>query len=223
MAPEISLLSALLIGLAGGIHCIGMCGGVVGALSYAIPRGRSHWPYVLGYNVGRIASYTLAGTLAGALGSTAGAHLPLGPYILNTISGLLLLAMGLYLGNWWRGLTYLERLGGRVWRHIAPLSKSLLPFRSPLAALPYGLVWGWLPCGLVYSTLSWSVASGSAIQGAQIMLLFGLGTLPTLIALGTLGQQLRQWLGFRWVRSTLALILVIFSLWVLLKPWLDSI
>ncbi|GAC32821.1 sulfite exporter TauE/SafE family protein [Paraglaciecola polaris] len=217
---SLSIASAFLIGLAGSVHCFGMCGGVVSAFSFAVPKGAKQWPYVVTYNIGRIFSYTLLGAFTGYLGSMVArndllANLP----ILQTISALFLVAMACYVGNWWRGLHYLERAGAKLWRFIRPLSKSLLPFKNPLYALPYGVIWGWLPCGLVYSTLTWSLASGSAANGAMIMLFFGLGTLPALIVMAAGVESLKTLLANPKTRQVVALCLLGFAFHMLWRAY----
>ena len=172
----INYFSAFLIGLAGGVHCVGMCGGIVTALRMVTPKGISPFPYTLTYNIGRIVSYTIAGGITGFFGKIAADYIPLANYALSLISGIMLLLLACYLGQWYTGLTKLERLGNGIFKKIQPYSKRFLPFRTPLSAFPYGFIWGWLPCGLVYSTLTWSLASGSALQGSAIMFFFGLGT-----------------------------------------------
>lgn len=182
---DINLISAFLIGLAGGVHCVGMCGGIVAALSSACPSDKPSLPYAISYNIGRVISYTVAGALAGSIGQVSVGILPQVAFALSMASAVMLIALGLYLGNWWNGLTAIERIGSIFWRHIQPLSKQFIPFKHPLAALPYGLIWGWLPCGLVYSAVTWSLTTSNAIDGALLMLSFGLGTLPTLLLAGT--------------------------------------
>lgn len=212
---EINLFSALLIGLAGGLHCIGMCSGIAAALRFATPEQDNHWPYTLSYNAGRIISYTLFGALAGTLGQLSVMSLPHALPLLKLTSGILLLAMAAYLGRWWLGLRKLEQLGGKVWRRIQPLSKRFIPFRHPVAALPYGMIWGWLPCGLVYSALSWSMVSGDARQGALIMLCFGLGTLPALLAASIGASWLVSALKSNGLRQTVAGLLAIYAVLLL--------
>jgi sulfite exporter TauE/SafE len=209
---ELPWLAAFLVGVGGSVHCVGMCGGIVTAFSYAIPANAPHWPYMWAYNLGRIASYSIAGAITGYLGSIFTSQLSSGLAVLNLLSGLMLLVLALYIGQWWTGLRHLEQLGSFLWRYLRPLSKGLLPFRSPMGALPYGMVWGWLPCGLVYSTLSWSLASGSALKGATTMLFFGLGTLPALLALGSSGTLLRTTLSKSSSRKIVASVLLIFAL-----------
>ena len=178
---EFSYLSAFLIGLAGGAHCLGMCGGVTLAMRAASPLNTAHLPFALSYHTGRILSYTVAGGLTGLVGGMISTASHSGAVILNLLSIIMLMLMAMYIGQWYRGLTYLERAGAVIWRRLQPYSKRFMPFKTPLHALPYGVIWGWLPCGLVYSTLTWSLASKSALEGSAIMLSFGMGTLPVML------------------------------------------
>lgn len=207
MLSDIGLLSALLVGFFGGVHCVGMCGGIVGALTFGLPesvrsRPAGAWPFHLAYNLGRIASYTLAGALAGGLG--AGllqlAELRQAQLALQVVAALFMFALGLYLGGWWSGLVRVERLGGHLWRRLEPLGRRLLPVRSPPQAFALGLIWGWLPCGLVYSVLIWSLTAGGAPAGAQLMFAFGLGTLPNLLLMGALAARLGAFVRRPWPR-----------------------
>ncbi|WP_373185689.1 sulfite exporter TauE/SafE family protein [Halopseudomonas sp.] len=213
-------LTALALGLLGGGHCIGMCGGLMGALTMSIPaqqrKGWTLWRILLGYNLGRISSYATAGALIGSLGWLA-QDLGLG-MILRTIAGLLMIAMGLYLANWWSGLTRIERVGRGLWRHIEPQARKLLPVTSAPRALALGALWGWLPCGLVYSTLIWASSHGNGILSAALMLTFGLGTLPTLMATGLMAERMLAFLRNRKVRVTAALLVILFGIWTLPGP-----
>lgn len=209
---EISFLSALLIGIAGSVHCVGMCGGIVGAFTLFLPKNVPIWPFLLMYNLGRISSYTLAGAIAGYFSQMITSKSAFAGQVLLLISGVFLLLLALYIGNVWRLLTHLEGLGKRMWMKIQPYSKRFVPFKSPLSALPYGFIWGWLPCGLVYSTLSWSLASGSALKGASLMLAFGMGTLPAMLAMGASGATLKAWLVKPGVRQVIAAMLAIYGL-----------
>lgn len=213
-------LTALALGLLGGGHCIGMCGGLMGALTMAIPaeqrKGWALWRILLGYNAGRIFSYSLAGALLGSLGWLA-QDFGLG-VILRTLAGLLMIAMGLYLANWWSGLTRIEQLGRGLWRHIEPRARKLLPVKSPGQAVALGALWGWLPCGLVYSTLIWASSHGDASVSAGLMLTFGLGTLPTLMATGLAARKMLFWLRKRSVRISAAVLVILFGVWTLPGP-----
>jgi uncharacterized protein len=187
-----SLLAAATMGLLGGTHCVVMCGGVVGMTCSAAPLTRrrtalGQLPYVLAYNAGRVASYGVAGALAGALTGTV-AHfgsVERVQLVLRILAGLTMLAMGLAIAGIAPALGLLERAGRPLWRRVAPLARSLLPLRSPLHAVALGLVWGWMPCGLVYAALALSITAGSPAQSAATMLAFGAGTLPMLLALGS--------------------------------------
>ena len=212
------LISALILGLLGGGHCLGMCGGLMGALTLAIPpeqRGR-RLQLLLAYNLGRILSYASAGLLFGLAG-WAVASSP-AAMLLRIVAGLLLISMGLYLGGWWSGLTRIEALGRGLWRHIQPVASRLLPVSSLPRALLLGALWGWLPCGLVYSTLLWAASQGNALDSGVLMLAFGLGTWPVLLATGLAAERLTALLRRRGVRMTGGLLVILFGLWTLPGP-----
>lgn len=213
------LLSAFVVGLLGGAHCLGMCGGLVGALTFGLPRERRQrlgdlLPLQLAYNLGRILSYGLAGGLMGGLGLLLAGVLPVyqAQKALFALAGLCMIALGLYLGGWWRGLNRLEALGGHLWRRLEPLGRRLLPVTSPGRALVLGLVWGWLPCGLVYSVLVWAVAAGGVLPGAALLLAFGLGTLPNLLAMSLLAGAVARWSRKPWVARGAGLLVLGFGL-----------
>ncbi|WP_457670886.1 sulfite exporter TauE/SafE family protein [Thiolapillus sp.] len=199
---ELNLAGAFLVGLLGGVHCLGMCGGIVGALTLGQPQQdaatSAFWKLQLGYNAGRVLSYVLAGSIAGGLGLLLAQAGPLHytQQILSVVAGLFMILMGLYLGGWWMGLARVEKAGGVVWRRIEPLGRKLLPVRSPGQAFLLGMVWGWLPCGLVYSVLIWALSAGGMAEGALLMAAFGLGTLPNLLLMGAaagwMGSLLRK-------------------------------
>lgn len=235
MPVEISYLAAFIAGLLGGVHCLGMCGGIVGALTFGInpesvskpddgtavtpaPLARkSLYPYLLAYNGGRLLSYTFAGILVGGITMLA-TNLP----VLNNIqfglqifAALFMIALGLYIGGWWMGLRNIERAGGVIWKNIEPISRRFIPVKSPFQALLLGSLWGWLPCGLVYTILFWSISTGSAIEGGLLMLSFGLGTLPMLLAMGVFAASLSSFIRKNWVRSLAGVIIIAFGLFSL--------
>ncbi len=213
---EITYLSAFLVGLLGGVHCVAMCGGIVGALSFgvSVEKGRAPWSYLLAYNFARIGSYSIAGMLMGGVSWLAGQWIEVHYWQLGLqfAAGLFMLALGLYIAGWWQGLAKVERLGGGVWRYIEPLGRGLLPVRSSLHAFTLGLLWGWLPCGLVYSVLIWAIASGSPVDGGLLLLSFGLGTLPNLLAMGAFAMSLRRWVQRRWLRQLAGSLIICFGL-----------
>ncbi len=210
---EFSLLAAYLVGLLGGGHCAGMCGGIVGAVSMTLPGDRPRMPFLLSYNFGRISSYALAGVIAGALGSSSLflEHVLPMEKILYALASLMLILLGLYLAGIWRVLTMLEMLGAKLWQRIQPLSRSLLPVRSVSQSFLLGTLWGWLPCGLVYSVLVAAVASASPLQGGLLMAAFGFGTLPALLAMGMAAVQLKQVLQNLWFRRASGLLIAGFG------------
>ena len=218
----LELASAFVVGLLGGVHCVGMCGGIVAALTFGLPPERRSalgglLPYLLAYNAGRIASYAAAGALMGAAGVLLAGFLPVevAQRALLVVAALFMVAMGLYLAGWWRGLARLEAAGGALWRRIEPLGRGLMPVRRPGQAFALGLLWGWLPCGLVYSVLVWAVSSGSALQGMLLLLAFGLGTLPNLLAMGAAAGLIAGYAREPWVRATAGALVVAFGLYTL--------
>lgn len=213
---ELGFLAALLAGLAGSGHCLGMCGGISAALAGG-GRGRT-WLNALLLSTGRVASYSLAGAIAGTGGALLGRGLDLLRLgqTLRIGFGLLLVAVGLTLALRWRGLLRIEALGGRVWTRLAPTLQGLLPPRGPAQALLAGALWGWLPCGLVYSMLTLALASGDAARGALVMAGFGLGTLPAVVGAGSAAagalRRLRSGTGQR----AAGLLLAMFGAWTAL-------
>ncbi len=203
-----------------------MCGGIVGTLTMGLPRTvRGHLgtqlPYQLAYNAGRVTGYTLAGALMGGLGTLLLQAVPLqhAQRALYGIAAVFMIALGLYLGGWWRGLALLERIGTPLWRRLEPLGRRLVPVRSPWHALGVGLVWAWIPCGLVYSVLIWAVSAGSAGRGALLMLAFGLGTLPNLLGISLLAGAAAHLGDQVWVRRGAALMVLgfgVYAIWQVL-------
>ncbi|WP_295482216.1 sulfite exporter TauE/SafE family protein [uncultured Pseudomonas sp.] len=218
--PELlpALVSALVLGLLGGGHCLGMCGGLMGALTLAIPpeqRAR-RLRLLIAYNLGRVLSYAVAGLLLGLAGwALAGSP---AVQMLRVLAALLLIAMGLYLAGWWSGLTRIEALGRGLWRHLQPIASRLLPVSSLPRALLLGALWGWLPCGLVYSTLLWAASQGNAVHSALLMLAFGVGTWPVLLVTGLAAERVTAVLRRRHVRMAGGVLVMLFGLWTLPGP-----
>lgn len=214
------LLAVFLIGLLGGTHCIGMCGGIVTALSGPVlqPGTRPDWRLHLAYNAGRMVTYVGLGAVFGALGSATllfNHVLPV-QLALYLLSNLFLLALGAYLLGLTVLLAPLERGGAWLWQRVQPLTRGLLPARSWRQALPLGLVWGLIPCGLIYSVLSTALVSGSAVQGALLMGCFALGTLPNLLLAGLALARFRHLLrqsAIRWVAGLLIIGFGVLGLW----------
>jgi len=227
MVIETSYLAAFLIGLLGGVHCIGMCGGIVGALCIGLGNNLGGeqdktaqqnflkvLPFLLSYNLARISSYTLAGILMGGLG-WLGSHLITIYSIQQTleiIAAGFMLALGLYIAGWWKGLASIERLGGKlVWKRLEPFGRRFMPVTTYRQAFFLGLIWGWLPCGLVYSVIIWTISTQSPLEGGLLMLSFGLGTLPNLLLMGVFASTLNQFIQQPWVRQVAGIMIMAFA------------
>ena len=206
--PAALVVSMLALGLASGLHCVGMCGGIVAAFTSAPrtavlhdARNASDWPRHLAFNAGRVASYAAAGAIAGAIGAVGATigelvHAQLALYVL---ANLMLVVVGLHLLGIGAPLARIEALGAPLWRRIAPHAGRLAAARSLPAALGAGALWGWLPCGIVYGALATATLAGSATGGAIAMTAFGAGTLPYLLAAGVGAARLKAWIGLgRW-------------------------
>ena len=216
---EFNYLGAFLVGLMGAAHCFGMCGGLIGAFSTNLPQRPGNQlahqlSFLLSYNLGRVLSYTLAGALVGASAATLGQMFAVDNYLLylRFFAGIMMILTGLYIAQIWFGIVYIEALGKGLWKILQPLTKLVIPIKHPGQAVLAGMVWGWLPCGLVYSTLTWSVASGSALKGGGIMFFFGLGTLPALLMAGFAAKSLASWVQKKAVKLVSGLLLVSFGL-----------
>lgn len=233
---SLDFFSAFIIGLLGSGHCIAMCGGITTMLTSAISTNKydsneqipvnnpvnnineqkktaSKFTLVFCYNLGRIASYSFIGAIVGFTGSIAAKNIGLPLASLRMISAIFVILLGLYLGQWLMWLNRIEALGKKLWLHISPLASRAIPVNTPLKALSLGAIWGWLPCGLVYSTLTWALASGNIIDGASIMFFFGLGTLPALLTLSIGFVSIKNILVNPALRKTMALSLISFGIY----------
>lgn len=218
------LLAAFMAGLLGGAHCAAMCGGIVSLTCGNPAQGaRRRWTFQLAYNGGRIASYVVAGALAGALGQ-AGVALrggALAQHLLLFFMGATLLVLALNVAGVRPVSRGIEAAGAVLWRRVQPFSRHFLPVRSPWHALGLGALWGWLPCGMVYAVLLIALASGAAGEGAMLLAAFGLGTLPNLLLMGTVMAHVRRWLqwnGVRYAASGLIAVVGVYGMLHVLQP-----
>ena len=186
--------AALLIGLFGSAHCLVMCGGITAAFSLSIPeharQGWSFWKLIGSASAGRVISYTALGLLFGLIGGWLRGDHEVLIIVFRLIAGCLLIAMGLWISELWKGLNTLESIGQRIITPWVNRFRSRATPDRPANALKYGLAWGFLPCGLVYSALLWSASTAHAGQAATQMFLFGLGTLPAILGAGYLSASL---------------------------------
>ena len=199
MIDSLALILAFTLGLFSTLHCLGMCGGVISALSCSVAHPISGDPlrrngYVLLFNLGRITIYTLFGLIVGAGGSALIniTDPALWRQLATTVAGLSMILIGIYLGGWSPVVRRIDLLGRGIWRRMQPLAQRLMPIKGPGSALAAGLVWGWLPCGLVYYALLVAAPLGSAVDSALFMLAFGLGTVPSMQATGAFGGLLAR-------------------------------
>ena len=215
---------AFTLGLFSTLHCLGMCGGIIGALTLSLPpevrASRLRLvSYVGAYNSGRIASYSLAGAVFGAFGQQLFQALSprYGHLLLQGLAALVLVSIGLYLAGWLPRFARIETLGAPIWRRLEPLGRRLLPVQSPAHALVLGAVWGWLPCGLVYSALLLTTTTGGPLTGAMTMLAFGAGTVPGVMSAGVFTGWLTRVTRLPFVRQGVGLMLIglaVVSFWL---------
>tara|TARA_R110001583_G_scaffold21749_1_gene82309 strand:+ start:148 stop:816 length:669 start_codon:yes stop_codon:yes gene_type:complete len=222
MIEPLSLITAFLLGLMGASHCMVMCGGIAAAASSATHKKNSsnnNLTFLLLFNLGRITSYSIAGLIVSLLGLWLADSHQIAQQILRSIAGVLLLLMGFYVARWWMLLTRLESAGQFIWRYIQPMTRKLIPIKSKPQALALGLLWGWLPCGLIYSTLAWVAANGEPALGALTMFCFGLGTLPGILAAGIFAQQLNKLISHSYFRQLAGALLICYGIWTLFAIW----
>ncbi|MBM7072661.1 sulfite exporter TauE/SafE family protein [Shewanella sp. 202IG2-18] len=218
---DYGLLGAFIVGLMGAGHCVGMCGGLVASFASqqsAIKIGENlllkQLKLQFSYNFGRIVSYSIAGALLGGSAATLSHLFNVDDYLvwLRVFAGIMMIVTGLYIAQLWFGLTRIEFIGKYLWSKIGPTASKFLPIQTPKKAVIAGMIWGWLPCGLVYSTLTWSVASGSAVSGALIMFCFGLGTFPAMLSTGMAAKTLATWIQKKSVRVISGIFIILFGI-----------
>ncbi|XOZ34141.1 sulfite exporter TauE/SafE family protein [Halomonadaceae bacterium KBTZ08] len=216
-------VTAFVLGLVSSTHCVGMCGGIVGALTYSLSpevrnrRGRFVL-FSLHYHFGRISSYMLAGALvaggAGVFQELGGAGSAL---VMRVVGAGFVILLGCYIAGWFPRFAWVESMGRPLWQQLEPLGRKLLPVQSLPQALAFGLVWGWLPCGLVYSALVFSLSTGSWWQGMGVMGFFGLGTIPALLLVGMMAERVSRVMRdpmFRRVAGVLIMLLAVVPLMI---------
>ena len=215
-----ALTAALIAGLLGSAHCLGMCAGISGlfAVNSSVASMRGQLPMALTYNLGRILSYAVLGIIVGSFGSVI---VKLSPSIagpIRFVSGAVIVLVGLKVAFDWRFLNIIERMGSALWSRIAPAAQALVPVTSYPRALGLGLVWGWLPCGLVYSILLIAATSAKPLSGAMVMLAFGVGTVPAMVMSGLGAAQLSRVMRRRGTRIGMGLLIVVLGVLTIAMP-----
>ncbi|MDR0769792.1 MAG: sulfite exporter TauE/SafE family protein [Burkholderiales bacterium] len=217
------IIALFLMGLVGsGGHCLFMCSPIMTALTLNSSR---RWLLIVGYNLGRIVTYTLMGVLFGALGhwlaQRVGTLLQV-QQLMTVIAALIMLLIALQVSGFYNALAPLERLGSRLWQKLQPLTRRLLPVQHFPGALALGGLWGFIPCGMVYGALAASLAAGGALEGGALMLAFGLGTLPALTAVGLAASGLSRWLRHAWLKRLAGIAIALLAVWMLVHQYTKS-
>lgn len=210
------LISCFLIGLVGSSHCIGMCGGLVSAFHFSLPKSYQTptrlFIYQSLYNSGRICSYIFMGLVVGSMSAKVTHSFGFQALLyLRLFASVMLFMLGLYLLGLWQIISKLEKIGFYLWKYISPFSKKLMPVNHPFKAFGLGVIWGWLPCGLIYSTLTLAFSSGNSLQGGLAMLCFGLGTMPAMLFAGASIPLLKSVLGHSFFRKVMGTSMVLFG------------
>jgi len=215
-----ALTAALLAGLLGSAHCLGMCAGISGlfAVNSSVTTMRGQIPMAITYNAGRVVSYAILGIVVGTFGSVIVKASPGMAGTIRMLSGVVIILVGLKVAFDLRLLNPLERMGGTLWSRIAPAAQRLVPVTSIPRAFGLGLVWGWLPCGLVYSVLLIAATTARPVDGAAVMLIFGIGTMPAMVLTGLGAAQLAQLMRRRSTRVGLGLLIVVLGALTIAMP-----
>lgn len=223
------LLSAgFMMGLLGSPHCLGMCGGIVSAFGISmqgISPQKKAWLIAV-YHMGRLISYMTLGVIASILGATV-----LSPLMGNTMPRILLGFAIIFASLLMLGLPILkniEKLGLGLWAKLAPVRAKVFPLNTLPKAMGAGLLWGFLPCGLVYGAVGVAIATGangestSIANGMLFMLAFGLGTLPMLIATQSVVELLQNIIKKFSLRKASGVLMLISGLFVAVPAMMHS-
>jgi len=217
MTDYLLLITAFSLGFLGSPHCAGMCGGIIGVVHSVVVNEvgskKKQVVYSLAFNSGRLLSYSIAGMIAATLGSSLIGLIGMesSHAAMQMIAGAFMLALGLSIAGWWSGLSRIESFGLKFWGLLQPITTRFMPVRSKTQALLLGSLWGWLPCGLVYTALLLVLATGDALQGGLTMLAFGLGTLPMMALLGLSAGKINQWRANTRFRSVMGSVIILFG------------
>ena len=214
-----SYIVAFAMGLFSSLHCIGMCGSIIGTLTLSLkPSIRNNKrrlaSYVFNYNAGRILSYTLAGLLAGLTEKfiTLPFGLEHGHRFLQILSAAIMVGAGLYIAGWFPHFAYIEKIGTKLWKQLEPFGRKLIPVKTRFHAFLFGMIWGWLPCGLVYAALALAATTADIQRSALTMLAFGLGTLPSVMGVGIITDAITKFSKMNRLKKVVGLLLVFIAL-----------
>lgn len=213
-----TFLTLFLLGFLGGTHCVGMCGGLSTAFALQLPPHLNRFSLIVLLNLGRLTGYIIVGLVIGLLSQTLIGldHSRTLQLILFVLANILLLLMGLYLAGLGSAASKIEYLGKWIWKQCQPALQSLLPIQSARACFLVGILWGWFPCGLVYNAALYALGSGSILNSGLMMLAFGLGTLPNLLAMGLFATRLQNMIQNRSIRFITGLFI---AAWAVVQLW----
>jgi len=220
-------LGAFLMGLISALHCLGMCGSIIGTLTLSLRKEIREnkallVTFVFCYNFGRITSYTVAGFLAGLVHNLL--MMPLGEAvghrILQIVSALIMAGAGLHIAGWFPRFAYIEKSGVLLWKAIEPYGRRLIPVQSRFHAFVFGMIWGWLPCGLVYAAIGLATTAGNEYRGALTMLAFGVGTLPAVVGVGVATSLMVRLSNMKKFRQLAGVSLILLAL-LAAFPWIN--
>ncbi len=204
------LAAAFAAGLLGSAHCLGMCAGISGlfAAGATVASIKTQLPLAIAYNLGRVMSYAFLGVTVAMIGSTAVSAIPdlAGP--VRIASGALIVVVGLQVAFGWRLLARVEKIGAMIWNRLVPHAKRLIPASSVTRAAGLGLIWGWLPCGLVYSVLLLAATTAEPASGGLVMIAFGSGTMPAMILSGLSASKLSAFMSRNRLGAGLLIVLL---------------
>ncbi len=214
-----SYLVAFIMGLLSSMHCVGMCGSIIGTLTLSLDADirqnkKRLLPFVFNYNAGRVTSYTLAGSLLGVVQSLLVMSMDesTGYRILQILSAVVMGSAGFYIAGWFPRFAYIEKIGLHFWRAIEPYGRKLIPVKTYSQAYLFGMVWGWLPCSLVYTALALASTAGGVSQSAFTMLFFGLGTIPAVMGIGIMTGILTKLSGLQRFRQLIGILMIALAL-----------
>jgi sulfite exporter TauE/SafE len=222
-----SYLVPFIMGLFSSMHCIGMCGSIIGTLTLSLKtevraQKARLFSFVFSYNLGRICSYTLAGALVGSVEAIL--TMPFGQghghRVLQILSAFIMTGAGLYIAGWFPRFAYIEKTGSKIWKFLEPFGRRLIPVETRTQAFFFGTIWGWLPCGLVYTALLTAATSGDVVKSTLTMLSFGLGTLPAVIGTGIMTNNLTRLSRMRRFKQIVGVLLILLAL-LAAFPWLN--
>jgi len=219
MTPAAAALAGLLAGLFGSTHCVAMCGGIMAVLHGQVPRGRT--VLAAGFHVGRISSYLILAMLLTLVGSVPAQWVPAdaGP-VMRIALGALLVLMAAYIALPGRLRDIFGDALAPLTRRVLPLFQRTLPASTWERAIGLGLLWGLLPCGLLYSVLAAVVLLADPAATLAMVIGFGLGTLPLLLGGGLGLAALRQRIRAPWLRLPAATVLALTGVLVSFGPGL---